>query len=138
MRASMTTLVALALTGLLSACVSAPLPPAVSKGELDNAADGARIVLLRGGELMVKLDANVATGFQWQMPGKVEPVLSPIGQPIYVGKAADPRNLGAGGINIFRFRAEQPGNVIMEFAYRRVWEKGAAPAKVLRYEVIVQ
>jgi predicted secreted protein len=55
-----------------------------------------------------------------------------------VGKAADPRHLGAGGINIFRFRAEQPGNAMLEFAYSRVWEKEAAPAKVLRYEVIVQ
>jgi len=129
---------ALGLAGMLAACASAPLPPAVAKGELANAADGTRIVLKRGGELMVKLDANVATGFQWQMPANVAPVLTPIGQPIYVGNAADPRNLSAGGMNIFGFRAEQPGRASLEFAYRRAWETGVAPAKVLRYEVIVE
>ena len=84
------------------------------------------------------LDANITTGFQWQMPTKVAPVLAPIGQPIYVGKAPDPRTLGAGAINIFRFRAEEPGRVVLEFAYRRAWETGVAPAKTLRYEVVVQ
>jgi inhibitor of cysteine peptidase len=128
----------LGFVGMLAACASTPLPPAVAKGELANAADGTRIVLLRGGELMVQLDASITTGFQWQMTANVAPVLTPIGQPIYVGNAADPRNLGAGGVNVFRFRAGQPGSTALEFAYRRAWETGVAPAKVLRYEVFVQ
>ena len=54
--------------------------------ELDNATDGTRVVLARGGEVKVLLDTNLATSLQWDMPAKVAPVLAPIGQGIYVGK----------------------------------------------------
>jgi inhibitor of cysteine peptidase len=122
---------------LLAAC-AAPLPPPVREAELANAADGTRVVLARGGEVKILLDVVPKTGMQWHMPANVAPVLSPIGQPIYVGKSAEVRNVGAGAMNIFRFRAEQPGRVDLEFAYRRPWESELAPAQVRHYEVIVQ
>jgi inhibitor of cysteine peptidase len=95
-------------------------------------------VLLRGGEVKILLDVAPKSGMQWHMPAKVTPVLSPIGGAIYVGKSAEVRNVSAGAMNIFRFRAEQPGRTDLEFAYRRPWETEAAPAKVVHYEVIVQ
>ena len=113
-------------------------PQAPPVQEIDNVADGTPVTLKRGGELKVVLDANVTTGFQWQATAKPEPVLSPIGGGIYVGKGADPRNVGAGGLNVFRFRGENPGTVTLQFEYRRGWEAGVAPAKVVRYPVTVQ
>lgn len=130
-------LTAVALAGtLLGACASAPLPPAVKMAELDNAKDGTRVVLERGGELKVLLDTNLATSLQWDMPAKVAPVLSPIGQGIYVGKGAV-RDIHLGGMNIFRFRAEAPGTTTLEFAHRRMGEPTAVPAKTIHYVVIV-
>ena len=128
------------LTGavLLASCASTPLPLAVEKGTLDNAPDGSRIVLKRDGEVMVKLDTNITTGFQWQMPAVVEPVLTPIGKPIYVGYSAESRYVGGGGGNIFRFRGAQPGKATLMFEHRRPWETSAAPDKTLHYEVIVE
>ncbi len=123
---------------LVASCASAPLPPAVEKGTLDNAADGSRIVLKRDGEVMVKLDTTIATGFQWQMPADVAPVLVPIGKPIYVGYSAESRYVGGGGGNIFRFRGAQAGKTTLVFEHRRPWETGAPSAKTLRYEVIVE
>lgn len=104
--------------------------------ELDNATDGTRVVLARGGEVKVLLDTNLATSLQWDMPAKVAPVLAPIGQGIYVGKGSV-RDVHLGGTNIFRFRAEEPGRTTLEFAHRRMGEPNAAPSKTLRYEVIV-
>jgi hypothetical protein len=123
-------------TLLLGACASTPLPPAQKMVELDNAPDGTRVVLVRGGEVKVLLDTNLATSLQWDMPAKVTPVLAPIGQGIYVGKGAV-RDIHLGGTNIFRFRAEEPGRTTLEFAHRKMGEPSAPPAKVIRYEVIV-
>lgn len=132
-------IVALAFTLLLiAACATPSGPPAVDNGELTNAADGTRIAIKRGGELKVVLDTNITTGFQWQSPTNPAPLMAAIGTPIYVGKAADSHMVGQGGTNIFRFRAERPGQVVLQFDYRRPWETGVPPAKSLRYDVIVQ
>ena len=129
----------LALTLLLvAACATPSGPPAVDNGELTNAADGTRIAIKRGGELKVILDANITTGYQWQSPTSPAPVMSLIGAPIYVGKAADPHFVGGGGANIFRFRADNPGQLALQFDYRRAWESSVPPAKTLRYTVVVQ
>ena len=131
-------LVLLAALFLLAACVVVPVTPsAVADGQLANAPDGARIAITRGGELKVVLDANVTTGFQWNTPSQPAPVLSPIGKRIYVGKSAESRNVGAGGMNIFRFRADNPGTITLVFDYRRVWETTVAPAKTVQYVVVV-
>jgi predicted secreted protein len=128
-----------AIVLVAGACATPPSgPPAVDNGELTNAADGTRIAIKRGGELKVILDANITTGFQWQSPTNPAPVMSAIGAPVYVGKAADPRFVGGGGANIFRFRAETPGQVALQFDYRRPWESSAPPARTLRYDVVVQ
>ena len=124
---------------LIAGCATAPsAPPAVDNGELTNAADGTRIAIKRGGELKVILDANITTGYQWQSPTSPAPVMSAIGAPIYVGKAADPHFVGGGGSNIFRFRADSPGQVALQFDYRRPWETGVPAAKTLHYNVVVQ
>jgi predicted secreted protein len=116
---------------------TARAPATTANVDIDNAADGTRVTVRRGAELKVIIDANATTGFQWQGPPAVAPVLSPIGERVYVGKAADPRFVGAGGMNIFRFRGEQPGKVTLQFEYRRSWET-LPPARTLRYEVTVE
>lgn len=123
---------------LIAACATPSGPPAVDNGELTNAADGTRIAIKRGGELKVIIDANITTGYQWQSPTNPAPVMSAIGTPIYVGKAADSRLVGGGGTNIFRFRADSPGQVVLQFDYRRSWETGVPAAKTVRYDVVVQ
>ena len=123
---------------LIAGCATPSGPPAVDNGELTNAADGTRIAIKRGGELKVMLDANVTTGYQWQSPTSPAPVMSAIGTPAYVGKGVDPRAVGAGGVNIFRFRADSPGQVAPQFDYRGPWETAVPPVKTLRYDVVVQ
>lgn len=124
---------------LLAACAATPAgPPAVASGELDNAADGTRIAIKLGGEVKVILDANLTTGFQWQTPSAPAPVLSPIGERAYAPRSAESRYVGAGGMNIFRFRADNPGQTTLQFEYRRPWETTVAPAKTVRYVISVE
>jgi predicted secreted protein len=113
------------------------LPPAPEMVDLENPPTGTPIRVRKGGEVKLVLDSMPSTGFQWQGPPTVAPTLSPIGTRAFVPKVADPRNVGAGGFDVFRYRAEQPGKVALQFEYRRVWET-IPPAKTLRYEVMVE
>ena len=122
---------------LVAACAAAPSgPPAVEKGELTDAADGTHIAIKRGGELKVVLDANPTVLLPWEADANVGPVLSPIGQRIYVGKTMNSFDIAGGGWNIFRYRAEQAGRVTLHFATRRPGDSAAA--KTVGYEVLVE
>ncbi len=128
-----------------SAAPSAPAPRAIfpppdsaKNVELDNAADGTRVALARGAEVKILLDANPTTGFQWQLPANLPPELEQIGERIYVGKGADPRMVGAGGVNVFRFRGVQAGQAVLQLEYRRAWETGVPAAKTARYTIAVE
>jgi inhibitor of cysteine peptidase len=131
-------------TLLVAACASptpatpaAPAKSAPASVDLDNAPDGAKVTLRRGSLLKVILDGNATTGFQWQMTANLAPVLSQIGDRIFVAKSADTHLVGLGGANIFGFRAESPGQVQLQFDYRRSWET-VPPAKTVRYEVTIE
>jgi predicted secreted protein len=114
------------------------LPPAKAavSVDLDNAADGTKVTLSRGQEIKVMLDAEALAGFQWRVPKGVTPVLSQIGDRIFLSKGLDPRYLGRGGWNVFRYRAERSGTVTLTFEYGP-FDTAAPATKVVRYEVTV-
>jgi len=114
------------------------LPPAVAAKsiDLDNAADGTKVTLARGSELKVMLDAEALAGLQWRTPKEAAPVLSPIGERIFLSKGLDPRYLG-GGWNVFRYRAERSGKVTLVFEYGP-FDMAAPATKVVRYEISVE
>jgi predicted secreted protein len=130
---------------LAAACAStppatpAPQAPAqaVKPVELDNAADGTRVTLARGNELKVLLDAQALAGLQWRVPKDVAPVLSPIGERIFLSNGLDPRYLGGGGWNVFRYRAERSGRVTLVFDYGP-FDLAAPATRTVRYEVTVE
>ena len=105
--------------------------------ELDNAADRTRVTLKRGDELKVMLDAQALAGLQWRLPKDFTPVLSQIGERIFLSKGLDPRNLGGGGINVFRYRAERSGKVTLTFDYGP-FDLNAPTTRSVRYEVTVE
>ena len=118
---------------------SAPPPGARASNvvELENPADGAKVTLKRGGELKLVLDANPTYGLQWETPTKIAPTLSPIGTRILIGKSVNTYDYTAGAWNVFRFRAEQPGKLTLNFELRKPGEPGPA-SKSVKYDVTVE
>lgn len=116
---------------------AAPAAPARDYVELTNPADGTRIAVKRGGELKLVIDARPVNQLQWKQVAVIAPTLSPIGERAYVSKSMNPLDLTAGGWNIFRYRAEQPGNVtlVLELAATDVPQPAA---RVVRYDVKVE
>jgi predicted secreted protein len=144
------------LAALLAAACASPTPPAPAPGalptdthrvlppaptitsvDLANAVDGTKVTLSRGQEVKVMLDAEALAGFQWRVPKGAGPVLSQIGDRIFLSKGLDPRYLGGGGWNVFRYRAEQSGKVTLTFDYGP-FDLAAPATKSVRYEITVE
>jgi inhibitor of cysteine peptidase len=89
-----------------------------------------------GAVLEVRLEANHTTGYSWVFAPAVNPVLMRQGRTVYQEHAAGGM-VGAGGVEIWRFKAMKAGKQGLQFEYRRPWEKGSPPAKVVTFTVTV-
>ena len=100
--------------------------------------DGGNVAVRQGAPLVVNLSVDPATGFGWVMTGNPGDKVWLIGGPDYTPEPIPPGMLGVGGTTTYRFRAQAQGSQTLEFAYLPVWEKGAVPAKTVRYDVTVK
>ena len=112
-----------------------PLPVEVLV-DVDNA--GSQVKLEQGQILVVTLESNPTTGFKWEQVVNQETVLEQVGEvefkPIETG---EPPPAGAGGWEIFRFKAISPGQMTLKLIYHRTWEEGVEPADTFSIEVVV-
>jgi len=62
-----------------------------------------------------------------------------MGEPQFTQVQTDgPPVAGAGGWEIFRFKAISAGQMTLELGYRRAWEEGVEPILTFTIEVIVK
>ncbi len=128
-------LVCLMTTVLLSplACSSA-VPKELS---VDIASTGKEVTLAAGDTLTVTLESNITTGYSWnenanigdktvmqQTDHKYQPPATPIP--------------GAGGKEVWTFKALKAGKSTISMEYSRPFEPTAAPAKTFTLTVVVQ
>lgn len=98
-----------------------------------NADAGKTVQLAAGGSLFVRLASNPTTGYQWQEAKSGGIHLQQVGKPRYE-KPADAA-LGAGGNQIFKYKAVRPGKVTLMFRYVRPWER--SPIKSYAITVLI-
>ena len=90
-----------------------------------------------GAVLEVRLEANHTTGYSWVFAPAVNPVLMRQGKTVYQEHVAG-SSVGAGGVEVWRFKAMKAGKQGLQFEYRRPWEKGSPPAKIVTFSVTVE
>jgi inhibitor of cysteine peptidase len=98
---------------------------------------GGAMSLKLGTVMEVRLDANHTTGYSWIVAPVANPVLMRLGKAEYLDNAAENR-VGAGGVEVWRFKAVKAGKQGLQFEYRRPWEKGTPPAKMVTFSVTVE
>jgi inhibitor of cysteine peptidase len=89
-----------------------------------------------GAVLEVRLEANHTTGYSWIAAPVANPVLMRQGPAKYEEHATGGK-MGTGGVEVWRFKAMKAGKQGLQFEYRRPWEKGSPPAKVVTFTVTV-
>ena len=98
---------------------------------------GGAISLKVGAVMEVRLDANHTTGYSWIVAPVANPVLMRQGKAEYLDNAAENR-VGSGSVEVWRFKAVKAGKQGLQFEYRRPWEKGTPPAKMVTFSVTVE
>lgn len=97
------------------------------------------VELAPGTQLVVRLASNPTTGYRWQLTG-VPAVLASEGEAVYEPSPrveSEPLRTGAGGTEVFTFRAARAGSGSLAFRYLRPWETGVTPARTLDVEIRV-
>jgi inhibitor of cysteine peptidase len=100
---------------------------------LSPAADGAIVPLGQGRVLVLDLEANPTTGFNWEIDLLDETVLTLTGEPAYVSDSDLP---GSPGMMTFSFEAGDAGETELRLIYHRPWED-AAPLQTFTVIVTV-
>lgn len=118
-RPVMLVLCVFALALLLSGCAAGPAADAPPPVRLDLAASGDFATLEPGQELVIRLESNPSTGYDWQVVKYSKELLS-LEEDEYI----PPENarIGQGGTKHFAFKALKPGSTVLELAYYRPWE----------------
>ena len=96
-----------------------------------------RIETGAGREFTIELQANWTTGYQWQLRWPHEDTfIKSLGRE-YLRPEVSATRVGAGGREVWAFRAVKPGTTLLSFKYTRPWEKNAVPAGISHVLVIV-
>jgi predicted secreted protein len=69
--------------------------------------------------LVVTLDSNVTTGFRWEITGEPDPNVLSLEGSEYIAPSTSPGVVGAGGREVWRFRAASEGTTTFELTYQR-------------------
>jgi len=94
----------------------------------------AHVTLRLGDRLLVALEGNPTTGYQWANTLVYEfATLREIGEPEF---RPDSDLVGAGGLFLFRYEAVRVGPQAFRFAYQRPWES-VQPLRLLEFSVDV-
>ncbi len=112
-------------------------PPAETV-EINEGNDGEQVELELGEILVVTLESNPSTGYRWEQPKNSKSILVQLGQAEFKSsETGEPPMVGAGGWEIFRFKAVSAGQMTLELVYHRSWEEGVEPLKTFSIQVVV-
>jgi predicted secreted protein len=119
-------------------CANSGQPPPTAPPRITVQETAGQVTLAVGQELEVQLEANVTTGYRWELVPPVPEIVMVLDPGTYSGPRDSQARAGAGGSTLFVFRAVRPGKGVLELVYRRPWESAVAPARTTRVEIEVR
>ncbi len=106
----------------------------VDEGDADS-----QVKLEQGRILVVTLESNPTTGYGWEVAENQESILEQMGEAEFKqSETSEPPLVGAGGWEIFRFKAISAGQMTLQLVYHRPWEEGVEPLKTFSLQVVVR
>ena len=99
----------------------------------------SQVELDQGQVLVITLESNPTTGYQWEPVEGQESVLQQMGEAEFKpSETGEPPLAGSGGSEIFRFKATSSGQMTLQIIYHRSWEEGVEPLKTFSLQVTVR
>ncbi len=84
--------------------------------------------------VLIALESNPSTGYSWQA-SYAESALELVEESYEPGEYDRQGLVGAGGTELFRFRALESGETEITMVYKRSWETGVLDQKVFTVDV---
>ena len=101
--------------------------------------NGDTITLTKGETLILDLDSNPTTGYQWSVNETNEQILKQKGEAVFSQPTTEGEPLlGAGGTETFHFEAVGKGQVTLKIDYLRSWEKDIEPVETFTIQIEVR
>jgi len=100
--------------------------------------NGREIVCRPGDVILLSLEANPTTGYDWEIIEPLDSTVIQIGEREFSQSSTDKKLVGAGGVDRWRIKAVQRGRVHLELVYRRPWEKTAEPIDRFSLDIVVR
>ncbi len=92
-----------------------------------------------GSLLTVTLESNVTTGFQWQLANNSDDtVLELVGNEYEDPQGAGSEAIGAGGDEVWKFKAVETGKTTLVLQYNQPWPGGMKTDKSFTLTVVVR
>ena len=88
-----------------------------------------------GKEFSLVLESNATTGYQWQLAKNLNKKFLKLVRNDYI--ASQSNLVGAGGKEIWIFKALKPGKTTIRFKYIRPWEKNTKSAKTTGFTIVI-
>jgi len=132
------------ITVTLLALSAEGIKPAAAEGEaeqidLDASYDGKEIEVAVGELIVVTFESNPATGFIWQLSEPLdEGLLALIDSRYEPGANAGQDMVGAGGSEIWTFKALVTGKTTISLEYSRPWEGGEKAVQTFEITVTIE
>ena len=113
------------------------LSTAPNELSVDIASSGKEVTLAAGGTLTVTLESNITTGYSWNENANIgdKTVIQQTDHKYQPPATAIP---GAGGNEVWTFKALRAGKSLISMEYRRPFEPNAPAAKTFTLTVVVQ
>ncbi len=105
---------------------------------VDASYSGKQIEVAVGKTFIVTLDSNITTGFSWQLVGNTDEAVVELVDSEYQTSEAAQELVGAGGKELWTFKALEAGNCTISMEYSRPWEQGVPPVDTFVVTVIVK
>lgn len=87
-------------------------------------------------EFTITLKSNPTTGYSWQIDTAPDENVARLVGSVFV--APQTRLVGAGGSEIWTFKAVGRGRTMVRLKYIRPWEKDVPPVAIAAYDIHVQ
>ena len=109
---------------------------APSSLSVDESQSGQQVEIASGGTLTVTLESNKTTGFEWELKSVGDTSVLQSQGGTY--NAPDSEMVGAGGEEVWTFKAIKPGTSSISMEYSKPWEGGTKAEKTFDLTVVVK
>ena len=105
---------------------------------VNEANNGSSIELRVGQTLVLTLESNPTTGYEWSYNGQSDSNITQQGEAVFAANHAEKGWVGGGGVERWTFLAIKPGSETLNFEYKRPWEKDIEPVRTVFFHVKIK